>query len=737
MKTLGHKPNNRILVIDDNQAIHDDFRKILVGDRNKNSALNEAEAILFGQSSPATTQTDFEVDSAFQGKEGLEKVQQAIHVGRPYALAFVDMRMPPGWDGVETIKRIWEVYPELQVVMCTAYADYSWEEITTTIGKPDSMLILKKPFDNIEVLQLAHALTKKWLLTQQANSKLGDLEKIVGNRTEELQAANAKLHQEILERRQAETALRISEERFSKAFRTSPIPKAIQTLKEERYVDVNDSFLKMTGFSREEVVGHTSGELKLWVDPDMRPKILKQLQRDKSVRDMECQIRAKSGERREALMSVELFNLGVEPYMLVITQDISEHLNLENQLRQAQKMEAVGQLAAGVAHDFNNLLTVIQGHVSLRLASPNLEPVMTESLKQVLSAAERAAALTSQLLAFSRKQIMQPRALDLNELIGNLSHMLRRLIGEHINLQCEWSTEMPCVFADACNLEQVILNLTVNARDAMPQGGDLTLRTAIVETDTDYAWRNPEARTGRFVCLTVTDTGCGMDTVTQSHIFEPFFTTKDVGKGTGMGLATVYGIVKQHNGWIEVSSEVGQGTTFQIFLPVTEKSPESIIETTELRPLRGGQETILMVEDEPLLRELVQCVLQEHGYRILAASSGVEALRIWNEHHGEIDLLLTDMVMPGGMTGRQLAEQLEPCDSNLKVIFTSGYSQDVVARDFTLNEGINFLPKPYHPPTLVEMVRKCLDEAKERRMGTRRSLRIQEPLPSGTASPHL
>jgi nitrogen-specific signal transduction histidine kinase/CheY-like chemotaxis protein len=395
--------------------------------------------------------------------------------------------------------------------------------------------------------------------------------------------------------------------------------------------------------------------------------------------------------------------------MLAIIQDISEHRNLENQLRQAQKMEAVGQLAAGVAHDFNNLLTVIQGHVSLRLASPDLDPEMTESLKQVLSAAERASALTSQLLAFSRKQIMQPRPLNLNELIDNMSQMLRRLIGEHIDLQCAHAAELPCVFADACNIEQVIMNLAVNARDAMLEGGHLTIRTSPVETDADYVWRNPEARAGSFVCLSVTDTGCGMDSLTKSHIFEPFFTTKDVGKGTGMGLATVYGIVKQHNGWVEVSSEIGQGTTFQIFLPITEKSPE-IVEKPE-PVLRGGQETILMVEDEALLRELVQSVLVERGYRVLAASSGVEALQIWNQHHGEIDLVLTDMVMPGGMTGRQLAEQLQPCDPSLKVIFTSGYSRDVVAGNFVLQEGINFLPKPYHPHTLVQMVRNCLDEA--------------------------
>jgi len=708
MNSLTQPSNNRILVIDDNQAIHDDFRKILVSQRSKTMVLTQVEAAFFGESSPAGFETSFEVDSAFQGEEGLAMVKRALAADRPYAMAFVDVRMPPGWDGIETIKRIWEVDPELQVVICTAYSDYSWEQMTAQVSQPDSLVILKKPFDNIEVLQLAHALTKKWLLNSQANAKLGDLERMVNFRTEELL-------QEIAERGRTQAALRVSEERFSKAFHNSPIPKAIQTLKEQRYVDVNDAFLQMTGFVREEVIDRTPADLQLW-QPELGAKIPQRLQQDKSIQNLECQVRTKSGERRTILMSVELFNQGVEPYMLVVAQDISEHLHLESQLRQAQKMEAVGQLAAGIAHDFNNLLTVIQGHVSLRLASPRLDSEMTESLKQVLSAAERASALTSQLLAFSRKQIMQPRPLNLNELIENMSQMLRRLIGEYVHLRCEGPAELPCVFADPCNIEQVIMNLAVNARDAMPQGGQLTVRTAPVETDADYVWRNPEARAGRFVCLSVTDTGCGMDPLTKSRIFEPFFTTKDVGKGTGMGLATVYGIVKQHNGWVEVGSEVGHGTTFQVFLPVTEKSPEIIVEKPEPL-LPGGRERILMVEDEALLRELVESVLVERGYRVLTASSAVEALQIWNEHNAEIDLLLTDIVMPGGMTGRQLAEQLQPRDPNLKVIFTSGYSPEAVAGDFALQEGINFLPKPYHPRTLVQMVRNCLDEAKRERAG--------------------
>ena len=328
MNSLTQPSNNRILVIDDNQAIHDDFRKILVSQRSKTMVLTQVEAAFFGESSPAGFETSFEVDSAFQGEEGLAMVKRALAADRPYAMAFVDVRMPPGWDGIETIKRIWEVDPELQVVICTAYSDYSWEQMTAQVSQPDSLVILKKPFDNIEVLQLAHALTKKWLLNSQANAKLGDLERMVNFRTEELL-------QEIAERGRTQAALRVSEERFSKAFHNSPIPKAIQTLKEQRYVDVNDAFLQMTGFVREEVIDRTPADLQLW-QPELGAKIPQRLQQDKSIQNLECQVRTKSGERRTILMSVELFNQGVEPYMLVVAQDISEHLHLESQLRQAQ-----------------------------------------------------------------------------------------------------------------------------------------------------------------------------------------------------------------------------------------------------------------------------------------------------------------------------------------------------------------------------------------------------------------
>jgi CheY-like chemotaxis protein len=287
--------------------------------------------------------------------------------------------------------------------------------------------------------------------------------------------------------------------------------------------------------------------------------------------------------------------------------------------------------------------------------------------------------------------------------------MLPRLLGEDVVLETEYLPELPQIEADTGMLEQIVMNLAVNARDAMPKGGRLSIGTSVAVIEQDYAVLHPEARVGAFACLTVRDSGCGMDAKTLERIFEPFFTTKEVGKGTGLGLATVYGIVKQHQGWVEVSSEVGAGTTFKIYFPSMSAKEDLKPETSSVpKAVSGGSETILLVEDEPMLRELVREILQAYEYRVIEASSGVEALRVWDEHDGQIDLLLTDMVMPEGMNGRELADHLKQRKPNLKVIFSSGYSAESLGKDFGRGDTA-FLPKPYLPPQLAQIVRKCLD----------------------------
>ena len=700
---------HRILVIDDNPAIHNDIRKILARPETGATSLEDAETMLFGQEAEDENRIQFDIDSAFQGQEGLDLVKRALDAKNPYALAFVDVRMPPGWDGIETISRIWEVYPELQVVICTAYSDYSWEDITRKVGRSDSVLILKKPFDNIEVLQMAHALTKKWFLTQEAKSQLLNLDKMVNVRTEELQVANKRLTQEIAERSQAENELRHSEERFAKAFRSSPIPMSIQSLADYRYLDVNDAFIEMTGYSREDLVGTSSVDLNLWADKNVRGEVFEQLRAGKSVQNVETKIKRKDGKERITLLSAEQIALGNDSFALVSESDISGRLQLESQLRQAQKMEAIGHLAAGVAHDFRNILTVIQGHANLRLLTANIDPKLAESLTQITEAVERASNLTRQLLAFSRKQIMQMEVVNLNRVVENLTSMLARLIGEQVTLKCRLFEDLPCIEADVCSVEQVILNLAVNARDAMPGGGQLVIATSFIQIDAEYAEKHPEAAPGEYVCLTVRDTGCGMDEMTLDRLFEPFFTTKEVGKGTGMGLATAYGILKQHNGWIEVESKVGAGSSFTIFLPTTAKTEKRQEKKPSVHQALGGKETILVVEDEEPVRRFVSDLLKEYGYNVRLASNGVEALEVWKESSDDIDLLLTDVVMPQQISGLELADRLVQDKRDLKVIYTSGYSIELLDRHFGSRSDVNFLPKPYHPLKLAEAVRTCLD----------------------------
>jgi signal transduction histidine kinase/ActR/RegA family two-component response regulator/HAMP domain-containing protein len=392
-------------------------------------------------------------------------------------------------------------------------------------------------------------------------------------------------------------------------------------------------------------------------------------------------------------------------------EDTTQRLSLEAQLRQAQKMESIGQLAAGVAHDFNNMLTIIQGHSSALLIRPALPDDIAGPLQAVHFAAERAASLTRQLLMFSRKNVMQTRPLDLREIVGNLGKMLQRLIGENIRLEFNPPAELPIVLADAGMIEQIVVNLSVNARDAMPAGGTLTISVGPLQLDEKYVETHPEAHVGGFVQLRVTDTGCGMDATTLMHIFEPFFTTKEIGKGTGLGLATVYGIVKQHDGWLEVDSEPGRGTTFNLFFPAEKEMAAPVkMEIMPPMPVAGGTETILIVEDEPVLREMARGILEHCGYRIVEASSGKTALDIWQRQ--TVDLLLTDMMMPEGVSGTDLAERLLLRQPDLKILFTSGYATNEISAEVLKKTNAGFLQKPYSQSDLAQAVRLCLNRNK-------------------------
>jgi PAS domain S-box-containing protein len=472
---------------------------------------------------------------------------------------------------------------------------------------------------------------------------------------------------------------------------------------------VNPAFEKLTGYSRTEAIGHNPRILKSGKQDAAFYKVLwttilkGQIWRGRFIN------RRKDGQllEEEATISPIVDAQGKLLGYVSVKRDVTEQIKLESQLRHAQKMEAVGQLAGGIAHDFNNILTVIMGHAELlKLQIPTHSP-LADSLHELATSAERARDLTRQLLAYSRRQIMQMRLLNLNDVVHNLGRMLRRLIGEHITLECSFAAALPLVRADAGMLEQVLTNLTVNARDAMPRGGQLRLSTHMVQLTQEDIRNNPETRVGQFVCLEIQDNGCGMDDTTLRRIFEPFFTTKDVGKGTGLGLAMVYGIVKQHEGWAEVASSLGKGTTFKIFLPA---SSQTQIETQTTAPqlqMTGGTQTILVVEDEPAVLRLVCETLNRYGYRVKEATNANEALQVWETSQLPFDLLITDMIMPGGMTGLELARQLLIKNSKLKVICCSGYSLELQQEE-KQNSGFAFLAKPYRPAALLTMVRDTL-----------------------------
>ncbi|MDE3019483.1 MAG: CHASE3 domain-containing protein, partial [Nitrospirota bacterium] len=380
----------------------------------------------------------------------------------------------------------------------------------------------------------------------------------------------------------------------------------------------------------------------------------------------------------------------------------------EANLRQSQKMEAVGRLAGGIAHDFNNLLTVITGYSEVLLKKPDMSDRQRKYVEQIKQAGNRAAALTSQLLAFSRRQVLQPKVLDLNESITAISAMLQRLIGEDIRLTLALG-QIGAVTADPGQIDQVLLNLAANARDAMPQGGTLTIETAPVELDENYASRHPGAQAGPHVMLAASDTGCGMDSETLAHIYEPFFTTKEPGKGTGLGLSTVYGIVKQSGGSIWVYSEPGLGTTFKVYLPRVAPCVPDRVEAASIEHSHFGTEAILLVEDEAAVRSLIRSVLAERGYLVLEAASPEEALTIGASYRSQIHLLVTDVVMPGG-SGKHVAEQLTRQRPDLKVLYMSGYTDSTIVHHGVLDSGLAFLQKPFTPDALTRKVRKVLTD---------------------------
>jgi len=524
---------------------------------------------------------------------------------------------------------------------------------------------------------------------------------------------------DITERKRAEEEFRQSQQKLRIHFEHTPLA-VVEWDTQLRITEWSPSAERVFGYSREEAIGRDGSFLvptALWKHVDrMGQEILKQRGGTRSTNDN----LTKDGRT----ISCEWYNtplvdesgrvLGVAS----LVQDVTERVALEERLRQSQKMEAVGRLAGGVAHDFNNLLTVIMGYSQLLTDGLPAASQLLDATAQIRSAANRAAGITRQLLAFSRKQVLSPRVIDLNDIMLNLDTMLRRLIGEDIEVLTVPGRGLGAVKADPGQIEQVIMNLALNARDAMPNGGKLTLETENTELDDTYAREHEPLQPGRYVMLAVSDTGTGMSPETQAHIFEPFFTTKMVGKGTGLGLSMVYGIVKQSGGYIWVYSELNQGTTFKIYLPRVDQPAEAV--GVEKRPagVQRGTETILLVEDDTQLRQLTSSVLTHCGYRVLPASGAEEGLALCRENHREIHLLVTDVIMPG-MNGRQLAEHVKQISPRTRVLYVSGYTSNAIVHYGVLDAGLWFLPKPFSLSALVAKVREVLDASPDAPQGER------------------
>ncbi len=577
--------------------------------------------------------------------------------------------------------------------------DYFPRELATAFYSDERGILQSgQPLVNQEEMSMDAEGNARWTATSKVplRNRQGETIGIIG------------IGRDITVGKQAEEALRQSETSFRSVVEGAPYG-IFRASVAGRFLRVNSALQEMLGYrSSKELLGANLGE-HVFRNPADFQHLLVLLGSVDEFKDVEMEWKRKDDSSIIVLCSGRRVKGGDEnsTYNEVFVEDITERRVLERQLRMAAKMEAVGRLSGGIAHDFNNLLGVIIGYSQMLARKIERDNPLHEYIVEIEKAGQRATSLTRQLLAFSRQQILTPKVLSLNELVSDMVKMLPRLIGEDIALSTKLEPAIGSVKADPGQIEQVVMNLAVNARDAMPSGGRLTIGTADVVLDEMYARQHPGSKPGKYVMLSVADSGVGMNSQTLQHIFEPFFTTKEVGKGTGLGLATVYGIMKQSGGYIWVDSELGKGSCFQIFLPRVEEAVTHVAEETSTSPNSQGNETVLVVEDAEPLRKLARTFLEERGFQVLTASSGEEALKVAAEFSGEIHLLLTDVVMPG-MNGRVLAEQLLPKRPGMKVLYMSGYTDSFIAGHGVLEEGTQLLHKPFTEEVLISKVCEVL-----------------------------
>ena len=561
----------------------------------------------------------------------------------------------------------------------------------------ETILPQKTTFDNYEVEHEFAAIGRRIMLlnARQIQRKLGK-ERIILLAIED-----------ITERKRLEDLLTESEERYRRIFETASDGIVLLEKREGNIAHVNPAAEKMLGYPKEECIGKNLQDIGVSLDMSDFPTIMQTLNKSGIINYDDVQVKTKSGQ----YIDTDIYMVDRARLAQCNIRDVTERKKLEEQLLQSQKMESIGTLAGGIAHDFNNILTAIIGYASVtKMKMPEDDP-LRHNLEQILASSERAAVLTQSLLAFSRKQISNPEPVNLNEIVKKAEKFLSRVIGEDIELKMILSDNGLTVMADAGQIEQTLMNLTTNARDAMPKGGVLTIQTEPVEFDSEFVKAFGYGEVGKYACIIISDTGIGMDKATKEKIYDPFFTTKEVGKGTGLGLPMVYGIVKQHNGYINCYSELGKGTSFKIYLPLFESMPVSktVTEGAAVAVPTGGTETILVAEDEESVRRLMKEVLEEDGYKVIEAADGEEAVNKFMENKDKIDLLLLDIVMPK-MNGKEVYERIKKIKPDIKLLMASGYPADFITQKGIIEEGFNFVAKPMSPTKLLMKVRGVLDK---------------------------
>jgi PAS domain S-box-containing protein len=684
--TVDHR---RILVIDDNRSIHDDFRKILAPAKTADDALKAAEAALFGTATPAQSSSQtFTIDTASQGEEGLQMVKRALNEGQPYAMAFVDVRMPPGWDGIETTRQIWQVCPDMQIVICTAYADCCWSDVQEQIKPRDRMLILKKPFDIIEVLLLAISLTEKSRLLLESKSHLQDLEQRVKLRTQELEASQLAAHEKA-------SLLELSRDAI------------LVCGLDHRVTYWNKSAERLYVWTSAEAVGRLVTDLK-----DQNSETFQQAC-DKVIQtgewDGELQQVGKDGRKLivEGRWTLLRDAAGQPLSILSVNTDITERKKVEDQLLRAQRMESLGTLAGGIAHDLNNALTPIMMSIEL-LKIQEQDPLRMGVLATIENSARRGADMVRQVLSFSRGVEGQRVEVQAGHLLKGIEKIVNETFVKNIRVRCDIPADLWVVQGDPTQIHQMLLNLCVNARDAMPNGGTINLRAANHLLEEQCAAMIAGAKPGPYLLIELEDTGTGMPPEVIDRIFEPFFTTKELGKGTGLGLSSALAIIKSHQGFIRVSSELDKGSLFQVYLPAQMGGGINPPPPVTAEMTRGNGELVLLIDDEDALRKITGQTLESFGYQVLPAADGVEASTLYATHKDKIAVVLTDMMMPV-MDGPATIQVLMRMNPQVRIIAASGLNvKDMVAR--ATSAGVkHFIPKPYTAETLLRMLHTVLN----------------------------